>query len=48
VQGKAFLSVFIDRDAAHKYTEKILCRFRVVGKEKFGKTYEFFFKEKQH
>jgi hypothetical protein len=41
-----FLSVFIDRDAAHKYTKKIVCCFVCGGKEKCGKTYEIF-KKKQ-
>ena len=42
----AFLSVYIDHDAAHKYAEKILCCLGLGGREKYGKTYEFF-KERQ-
>jgi hypothetical protein len=41
-----FLSVFIDHDATHTYTEKIVCCFVCGGKEKCGKTCEIF-KKKQ-
>jgi len=42
VQWAAFLSVFIDHDAAHNYAEKILCCFGCGWK---GELWENFFKK---